>query len=438
MRTSTAIGLALMAGASAPAVAVAQTTTTSVPLLQSCATSSTGERICVSGSFTVTTTPPTAPSPPPPPPPPNQSYTCVTNISVGPSGAQYTSIAAADASGKLTPGTCVNVAPGTYSSGPTTLSHGGNANSPTGYVVYRSTTKGAAHLVASGSIQNWIQVNAPYVVFDGFDFNGGNAGRTSGPVTSGACLTGQSHHFQALNNIAHDCGGAGIGALYSDFYWIIGNVVHDCAKFSGYQESGISIYEPAKAAFTATAVDTNATYHIQVTGNTTYANAETYVPGTGHTDGNGIILDDFLDAQGNNPNVPSGTVYPYKTLVQGNTSHDNGGRGVHVFSSTGVLVTANTVYNNVLDQSLLGQERGGLSVVNSTNTTITNNKASAPTSATGLLQYGTAAMDKRSSASTWSGNATFDPRNGQRSMNTDNAALSSSFPTNNPLGSSLP
>jgi len=366
-------------------------------------------------------------------------YIAPTGGGLGTQASPWPSISAADTSGKLAAGDCVNLASGTY---PITannyLAHGGNANSVSGYVVYRSSIPRGAKLKATGSMYNMFNVNADYVIFDGLELDGGTGGQVASPTTGGSCLEFDGHHAQALNNLVHDCGGGGITAVYKDWYWFIGNTVHDCAKFNGYQTSAISIYEPAKVTFTATAADTAAIYHIQVNNNNTYANAETYLPGTNHTDGNGIILDDFLNTQGNNPNVPAGTVYPYKSLVSANTSHDNGGRAIHIFSSTGITVTANTTYNNVLDQSLLGQERGGLSVVNSTNITVTNNKSSAPTSASGLLQYGSAAMDMRSTGSVWTGNATLDPRSGTRSLKTDNTILASSFPTNNPLGGPLP
>src|SRR5262249_25774 len=98
-------------------------------------------------------------SPPPPPPPggankPGPSsdlfnapfYTCSRNFYVATTGSDtntgttqtspWKTIQKADAT--IQAGDCVNVLPGTYASG-ARISRGGNAPSPTGYVVYRCT-----------------------------------------------------------------------------------------------------------------------------------------------------------------------------------------------------------------------------------------------------------------------------------------------------------
>ena len=59
-----------------------------------------------------------------------------------------------------------------------------------------------------------------------------------------------------------------------------------------------------------------------------------------------IIIDTFLDIFSNT------LVYPYQTLVMGNASYYNGGRGIHVFRSSNVTVANNTVFNNNTDTCL--------------------------------------------------------------------------------------
>jgi hypothetical protein len=97
------------------------------------------------------TTPPVTTPPVTTPPVTTASYTCVRNFYVGQNGsdsaagttstAPWLTLQHANDSGQLKAGDCVNVAPGTYSvSNAVNLTHGGNANSATGYVVYRSTT----------------------------------------------------------------------------------------------------------------------------------------------------------------------------------------------------------------------------------------------------------------------------------------------------------
>jgi hypothetical protein len=308
----------------------------------------------------------------------------------------------------------------------------------TGLVVYRSQTLHGAKILASGAFYDMILANGDYMLFDGFEIDGGNAGLTSSPVTGGSGLIGTGHHFTAINNLVHDCGGGGIAANYKDWYTFIGNTTHDCAKFNGFNTSGISIYEPAVVSYTPSAADIAAgSQHIVVRNNTSYNNAVTYIS-VGHTDGNGIIMDDFLNAQGNNPYVAANTAYPYNALVQTNTCYANGGRGIHVFSSCNVLTDANEAYGNVIDNVLPGAERGDLSNVDSVNTVWTNNRATTTSSTSGNLVHCTAVLSVRSTGVTWTGNATFDPRTGLRSINTDDSTLAASFAGSNPLGGLLP
>jgi hypothetical protein len=63
-----------------------------------------------------------------------------------------------------------------------------------------------------------------------------------------------------------------------------------------------------------------------------------------HTDGNGIIIDTWDGNVGGNDNS-----YPYQSLVIGNVSHHNGGRGIEVFASNNVTVANNSTYSNTLD-----------------------------------------------------------------------------------------
>lgn len=428
-----------------------------------CLADDAGARACnnvtvtVFGAYVAPAAPPVVPPPPvvvpppivtpPAPPASSAAYTCVRNFFVDPSGsdkAAGTSSAApwltlqhANDISLLKAGDCVNVAPGTYSVSNTVyLNHGGNANSATGYVVYRSTTAQGAKIKATArNMQDVVDAQADYMIVDGFEIDGGNLGLTSNPITNGSGLVGTGHHFQALNNLVHDCGGEGIGTMYKDWYWIVGNTTYNNAHFNGYQMSGISIYEPRTVSYTATSADTSATYHIIVENNVSHDNAETYVAGA-HTDGNGIILDDFMNTQ-------SGlAAYPYKSLVQGNTAYNNGARGVHLFYTDNTTVTGNIAYNNNLDTAINGTWRGELSNAFGSNNTWTNNQAAAtsvPKSA--WLQYNTAVLDGEAGAAstvTWTGNANYDTTTGKQSFQIDTAARAASFPAANPLGKPLP
>jgi parallel beta-helix repeat protein len=397
--------------------------------------------VTIFGAATATVTPP-----PPATPATSASYSCVRNWYISPTGndsasgistsAPWKTLAHADASGLLMAGDCVNLASGTYGVNSTVyFEHGGNANSATGYVVYRSSTPHGAVIQAVGdNMYDLLNAQANYMIFDGLEINGGNAGRTSSPITSGHCLEADGHHFQALNNVIHDCGGAAISAVYKDWYWIEGNTVYNNAFFNTYQASGISIYEPRAVSFTATPADTSATYHITIANNTAYSNGEWYVSGA-HSDGNGIILDDFQNTQSGD------AAYPYQSLVQGNTAYSNGARGIHLFYSDHVTVTGNIAYNNNSDTAIDAAWRGELSNACGNNNTWSNNQASATSVTTDIRKYNTAVLDGHVNTATvgvtWSGNANLDTRTGGKSYQIDNTARDSAFPAANPLGKAL-
>jgi len=390
----------------------------------------------------------TTPPPTTTPPATTASYTCLRNWYVSQNGSEknagtattvpWLTLQHADQSGLLKAGDCVNVAPGTYPITATqSLNNGGNANTATGYVVYRSTTPNGAKIVAAAvDMENMIQIAGNYLIFDGFEVDGGNAGLVNWPPFSfGNGIFGLGHHLQVLNNLVHDCGGGGIGLVEKDWYWIVGNKVYNNSHFDTGETSGISVWEPRAVSFTPTSADTSATYHIIVKNNVVYGNVETYVPGN-HTDGNGIIFDDFLNLQtGNAP-------YPYKSLIQANTSYSNGARGIHVFQTKYATIDSNIAYNNNLDEKIIGPWRGELSNVLSSNIIWSNNQLAA----TSVLndpqrQYNTAVLDEYLSTPNvnvvWQNNANIDTRTGGKSWRILNPTLSAAFPANNPLGKPL-
>lgn len=424
-----------------------------------CLTSSANKVSCSTVKVTVFGTyvaPPVVVPPPvvtPPvvtPPAAAAAYTCKRNWYVAATGkdnaagtqdAPWLTLQHANDSGTLQAGDCVNVAAGSYAlTGTATLGIGGNANSPTGYIVYRSSVPGGAVLKAkTAGMYDAVQATGNYMIFDGFEIDGGNTGLTKNPITAGHCLEGTGHHFQALNNLIHDCGGAGISAQHQDWYTFTGNTVHDTSKFNGYQTSGISIYEPRAASYTATAADTSAAYHIVVSHNVSHDNAETYVSGQ-HTDGNGIIMDDFQGTQ----NTPH-TIYPYKSLVQGNTSYNNGGKGIHVFVSNYITLDGNVAYNNDNDTGNPGTYRAELSNQAGVGNTWTNNRAYLVSAASGLLSNNAAVLDAGDGVTpnntVWQNNATLDGRTGKQGLNMDSTAIQTKYllpASNNTLGAKLP
>jgi hypothetical protein len=175
-----------------------------------------------------------------------------------------------------------------------------------------------------------------------------------------------------------------------DYYIIEHNTSNNNAATSGYQTSGISIFEPTAAAgFTPTAAD-NVYYRNIIRNNISYNNLETwscsaYGQGPGcHTDGNGIIIDCF-DCNGVG-------IYNYKTLIVGNLVYGNGGAGVEVGRSSYVTVANNTSYGNFTDVNNSGTARGELANMAGTSTTWVNNITWAVPGA-GILSYNSTLLD---------------------------------------------
>ena len=153
------------------------------------------------------------------------------------------------------------------------------------------------------------------------------------------------HHIRVIGCNIHDACGAGIAAMLADYVTIEGNTVSDCAARSRYAHSGITLYWAWN--FDAS------TGHRNFVRNNVAARNRTMVlwlpnwvkddPSKAHiSDGNGIIIDDFIQHQPGAPGEPN----VGRTLVQNNLAHHSGGGGVHVFSSDHVDLVNNTTFAN--------------------------------------------------------------------------------------------
>jgi parallel beta-helix repeat protein len=334
-------------------------------------------------------------------------YSCARNFYVATTGndtnagtqsSPWQTIQHADSSSRAA-GDCVNVAPGTYKAN-VLITHGGNAPTASGYVVYRCQTLDGCHVLAPGGGPLWgISQPANFVVVDGFELDGNNALQTDGIasvclLTSGDTYgTGNaSHHIWALNNIAHHCNLAGIALQNKEWFYTMHNTVYHNSYTSGYQGSGLayvvvqciesgnaacasgSTYKGGTGTYTPSGMDLTfaAPFHNVVFANNVYDNslgANNPVACGSHTDGNGIIMDTFLDETTNT------VVYPYQTLVEGNVSYNNGGRGIHVFRTSNTTVANNTVYANGKDTCMNSYGLGDLSQAGGSNNVWVNNIA---------------------------------------------------------------
>jgi serralysin len=343
------------------------------------------------------------------------AYHCVRDLHVDAAAAPggdgsaehpWKSPQAANDSGALRAGDCVDLASGVYNlDASLRLTAGGSRNTPDGYVVYRSAELHGAHLIAHAGVYQVINIQTAYIVIDGLDIDGNH-------VSAGEALSVAGnpahHHVVVAHNVIHDAGGGGLQMNDSEYFWVIGNLIYGNAASNTYQESGISTYQAQAATdFTPTKADEALPWHIIIAGNISRDNGETYActtPGC-HTDGNGIIVDKTLnvDRQG-------GVAYTGGVLVAGNLVYGNGGAGIQVYLSQRVTVANNTVYDNHLDTQNGGTWRGELSNINSDQVAWINNIACAVPGA-GILANNSAILEAATdpydnAAVTWTHNLT--------------------------------
>jgi parallel beta-helix repeat protein len=344
-------------------------------------------------------------------------YQCLANYYVDPSGNDsgdgsaahpWKTIQHADSSARQG-GDCINVRPGTYATSNLQIAHGGSAASKTGYVVYRSTTLGGAHIVPASSEYTLLAVHDNYVMLDGFELDGNNGAAGGACVEVSTPSGGAGHHIWVMNSTVHDCGLAGLALNNSEYFYVIHNVVYGNSNTSGYQGSGISIYEPENlSGYTPTGTDlTYSPCAIVIAFNVSHDNACLTCAADGaHTDGNGIILDDWEHTQ--NTDAP----YTGQGLVIGNLAYHNGGKGIHSFHSGRILIADNTAYANNWDTQNSGTWRGEINVQSSHDVTVTNNVAWA-TPGSGVLANNSPFLGQASTSNTnsWSNNISYGANN---------------------------
>lgn len=189
-----------------------------------------------------------------------------------------------------------------------------------------------------------IQISGSYVEISGFEAHALGLG-------SAIAVGKRNHHVRIADNIARDSGCGGIGAEQTDYVIIENNRVFGNARRSPWQCSGISIYQ-------AINIDHAKGTHNFIRRNIVYDNMNVVVDdkitnsGGKTTDGNGIIVDDTRHTQGG----LTDPVYDGLTLIENNIVFDNGGRGIHVFTSDHIVVRNNTSYRNVKDPNIEGRQ----------------------------------------------------------------------------------
>jgi parallel beta-helix repeat protein len=324
-------------------------------------------------------------------------------------------------------GDCVVVMPGNYRE-QVTLLHGGDSDTSTGYLTLVSKVRHKAKIIPESTTYSTLVLNpgANYVVVQGFDIQGGTKAAEAG---GGHALDAGygTHHNKFVDNLVHDSGGSGISAAYGDFYTITGNIAYGNAATNRFQTSGISIYQARAVS------DQSEGFHIIVSENIAFQNREhDIVGGAQHTDGNGIIIDDFHNSQGDSK---AGN-YHYQTLVENNLVFGNGGKGIQVFRSDNVTVRNNTAYHNNIDEMNGSHWRGELNNQQASNNRWINNIAvSDPLVNSNNTAIGNVACcGYVSSGILWKNNLTFDGTANAQSDRIDGVTPSALLSDGNKFG----
>ena len=235
---------------------------------------------------------------------------------------------------------------------------------------------GQTPVINSSGSWNAINIEASYIVVDGFTVEGDAANYTlatalagyssgnpnldgNGIVVNPSSSVPLPNNITIENNTVYNEPGGGIGTEGADYVQILNNVVYGNAHWSAFGNSGISVSTSAN-------LNTNSGVHDIISGNTVFGNAQ-LVPTTGGntiTDGEGIILD-------TNPG------YTGEILVENNTVYSNGSSGIESFLTNNAVITGNTVYGNNT-QNVQPASDAEIFINQSNNNTVTNNTTTAP------------------------------------------------------------
>lgn len=260
------------------------------------------------------------------------------------------------------PGDQVRIMPGTFeytydfiTLGPEKSGTEGNYIS---FVAHDPANKPVLYIHGAG-VWNAVKCQASYIIFDGLEVRGDianidrdaayacaenyyNTGSISWSTAAQYNANGisieqksgsDSHpvHVVVRNCVIHDLPGGGLGAGNADYITFENNEIYNCARYSMYANSGISVINSYNS-------DANTGHKIIIRGNTV-SGCWTTVPWVRRgvsfnmSDGNGIIID-------------VNTGYNGRTLVENNVSFNNGGSGIHGYKASHIDIVGNTAYHN--------------------------------------------------------------------------------------------
>ena len=216
----------------------------------------------------------------------------------------------------------------------------GTADNP---LILRAQNRWGAKIVGDIQYQCVVIYNSQHVIVDGIEVYAANPSNPTYP--NGTGISSQLSDYVTIRNCyVHDMALNGIAFNRGDYFTIEKNTLRDNSKISTLNGSGISIYQPRKLDDAPGAhgrIRRNVCYRNEI--NEPFVYDEIGIDIGQPTDGNGIILDDFNNTQGNNPNPP----YDVLTIVENNLCFDNGGAGIKVFETVNAMIRHNTVYHNL-------------------------------------------------------------------------------------------
>ena len=208
---------------------------------------------------------------------------------------------------------------------------------------------------------NWgMWITANYWGVQGWEVaETGNNGLCFGVSPTGGVTI---HHIILANNICNG-GASGFSASSAsstvsfDYVAVLGNIAWNATQSTVLCNSGVTLYEPIKS-------DSLPGTHIYVAGNFSFDNASPTNCNSGSStyDGNGIVFDDFSNAQS------GGAAYAQQAVIDNNLAVWNGGYGIslsgngtqnsliHIRQNTSVhnLIATNSSATTCGDITILG------------------------------------------------------------------------------------
>jgi parallel beta-helix repeat protein len=260
-------------------------------------------------------------------------------------------------------------------------------------------------------MRNWtgIGVSAAYVIIQGFTVEGNRDDITldyalsernnlNNPLTSGSCIGviskfdigAKAHHVVIRQNKVSKCPGGGIYTYWADYVTVEDNVIFANAYYAPYANSGLSFYQNWNS-------DSSTSTKMFARRNLVYGNRNLvpfYYSNSDAskrviTDGNGIIVDDSRHTQGS-ANLGA---YKGRVLIENNVVYENGGRGIHVYSSDRVDIRHNTTFKNSFQPET---PEGEITAIEAGDVQVFNNIASARSDRPSITRYAKTSAEKAS------------------------------------------